>query len=973
MKQRNMSKYTVLMTAYLLSAGICPSAFAQGSGPVLKNGNITATFNPAGLASITDLALNRTFTFKSDSSSLTVDDATLDTATLQPATTETSGDTVSYTYKSGIWNLKVVYELKPDWNFLSKQLILTGPADASYRVKTVDAFRGELDEKTGGLVKQSHDIRGTLFLRLGDGDKPTCGMLFAVQNSHTRPEFSDRKATLTYSPDMNWKSSFGPFESDRTCISTYELAGAGIMKHAPEVWSYLPDPAKTVADAEKIDLAEIDAFHQVVRAFLEFKTEKTIRIHVGWCVNDYQIDCGTPEGRAEYKRIIDRAAEVGCQYVLYSPANNQVSKQEESRDAWGWENLLWLGLGQQIRKDEWDPNKDAIPPSITEMLDYAKSKNVKLVAYVYPTLPWMQDLEWTKWCNNKPGGYEGVDTGVRSFQDWFVQKLADFEKKTGTGGYSFDHWWFGYSQKEDSPNEVSSSYAQWYGVRRIISGLREKCPDTLIDGRQGYSWSGPWTVVGGNYPHPFGGDEQPGSFRAGADLHTDRLSANHVRRVNMNFLMTNLHPVEMVPGYMTHQTQRADGNGTLHRDPWRRADWDLLGWRYSVISSIATAPFNHVLDFIPARDTDEFKSFSKADQQWWRKWLDWTDENMDILRNLRILTPPIVGLTDYSAACKDDRGFVFLFNSNYRKLDAGFTLDKSIGLAKGDEFIITQLYPREGEGLLLGKPGAGTWKAGDKVTLPMDGTSAVVLAINPAPKTSQPTLFNAPGKAALKGESLELSEVSGEVGTTCDLIVALPSSEPVKTVTVNGRNAEFSQTGTSVALTVKFDGTPFAQCQQVGIYDANFSAETFQGEFTIPQRIFDQLKARKAAWPVPYTEDDLIAPWVGPDRLLLFVNIAEAKSDMNVSMKIDGKPFEIKKAFNGIYPNSGEQTFIGFYADVASLKPDTKYKVEISLPQTVAGPLPKLEPGQVPKITPGQFQGLYFDNIEPEYTRKTAQ
>jgi hypothetical protein len=108
---------------------------------------------------------------------------------------------------------------------------------------------------------------------------------------------------------------------------------------------------------------------------------------------------------------------------------------------------------------------------------------------------------------------------------------------------------------------------------------------------------------------------------------------------------------------------------------------------------------------------------------------------------------------------------------------------------------------------------------------------------------------------------------------------------------------------------------------------------------------------------VPYTADDLIAPWIGPERLLLFVNIPDAKPKMEVTIKIDGKPVEVKKAFNGIYLNSGDQTFIGFYADVATLKPDKKYQVEVGLPTLEAG----------------QFQGLYFDNVETEYTRVIAK
>ena len=93
---------------------------------------------------------------------------------------------------------------------------------------------------------------------------------------------------------------------------------------------------------------------------------------------------------------------------------------------------------------------------------------------------------------------------------------------------------------------------------------------------------------------------------------------------------------ELVPGYMTHQTPRNDPRGRCVRDrPFHVRDWDYLGWRYSVISSIGTAPFNHVVDLLPARDKFEFASFGPEDQRWLREWMDWTDEHRSTLRRLR--------------------------------------------------------------------------------------------------------------------------------------------------------------------------------------------------------------------------------------------------------------------------------------------------------------------------------------------------
>ena len=45
-------------------------------------------------------------------------------------------------------------------------------------------------------------------------------------------------------------------------------------------------------------------------------------------------------------------------------------------------------MGQRLRLGLWTPG-DALPESLTEMLEYMKSKNVKPVAYVYPILAFL--------------------------------------------------------------------------------------------------------------------------------------------------------------------------------------------------------------------------------------------------------------------------------------------------------------------------------------------------------------------------------------------------------------------------------------------------------------------------------------------------------------------------------------------------------------------------------------------------------
>jgi len=409
---------------------------------------------------------------------------------------------------------------------------------------------------------------------------------------------------------------------------------------------------------------------------------------------------------------------------------------------------------------------------------------------------------------------------------------------------------------------------------------------------------------------------------------------------------------------MTHQTPRSDAKGQCVRDrPFHVRDWDYLGWRYSVISSIGTAPLNHVVDLLPARDETEFAHFRPEDQRWLRRWMDWTDANRPTLRNLRpILGPPVLGRVDGTAAIAGDRGFLFLFNPNYRELSAEFALDAGIGLARGDAFLLRELYPREG--CLLGTAPTGTWRYGDKVSLAIKGPAARVVEIVPAAAVNRPAVLNAPGTAALEGDRLALRGVEGEAGKAVELIVLLPPNRTLAKVTVNGRDvASFVRQNDVVAVPVTFAGARFDHCQQVGSYDRNFSDKVFRAHFTVPQRVFKQLADRRKAWPVPYTDEELLATWRASHRLLLYVHLADPDDKGTVGLKLNGKPVEVKKAYSDVFPLGRERTFTGFYADVSGLKPDTRYEAEVTLPDN---------------LLPGQFQGLFFENVEAEFTTEIS-
>jgi len=125
---------------------------------------------------------------------------------------------------------------------------------------------------------------------------------------------------------------------------------------------------------------------------------------------------------------------------------------------------------------------------------------------------------------------------------------------------------------------------------------------------------------------------------------------------------------------------------------------------------------------------------------------------------------------------------------------------------------------------------------------------------------------------------------------------------------------------------------------------------------------------------VSYTDDDRLAPWLEPSRLLLYIQVAdpyrlteeEVRWGDEVTtrrikqpfrkdeyrLEIDGQPCPLQEAYNGVYPYM-ERTFLGIYSDISSLEPGVDHKVRVTLPGG---------------LKPGQFQGIFVEHVEDEYT-----
>jgi len=936
----------------------------------LKNEALVAHFGPRGLTAVTDQKSGQTIDIAADGFELKIGGETIDSAKLQP-TAKSGGKEVTYDCRAGGYLIRATYALQDSWRFVSKRLeILESPSD-KYTLAEVQPLKITLRDPIEGtftpasylpqlgmgektLVNRFPDHQFATFLRL----QKQQGLMLLVQNPFLDVHRGGQDTSITYRPAMGWNRESGPWSSDLAVIGVYQQSGVRIPAQMAFEW-------KTVNDLplDGADQNEISAFTECVRSFLIHPAPKPISVEVGWTLNDYQIDVATPEGRAEYKRVMDTTSDLGIQALLYAPADHTLASVENDADDWNWEHVLWFGLGQKIRKGEWEIEKSPIPDTVTEMLDYAKSKHLGVLAYVYPSLPFSQNPSWIVSDPAKASKNVYATLASRDFQDFLIHQLVAFKRRTGIAGYSFDYAFL------DVPG--STAYAQWYGWRRVLESLRQAEPDIIIDGRQTYQQYGPWSWLAGSYPHPTGNDEQAESFTSYPDLHFDRVSADRTRFVNYWYRNYQFAPHEVVPGYMTHQTPRNrnvvthSGSGSkpvseIVYSPFRRRDWDYLGYQYSILSSVATAGWNNVVSMIPGRDVAEFEHFSERDKAWIRDWLKWTGDNKDLLRRTKtILGQPAMGKVDGTAAVAGDHGFVFLFNPNYKALSAKIKWDATIGVDAQAHFVVRELYPDKGK--LIGNPGKGFWASGDVLSLKLDGTSATVLELVPAVEFEARTLVfgvnssepDKPLQATLDASTLKIERATGKAGTKAEVSVLLQREQRLKALEVNGKSLPFTQHGKSISATVAFGGAVFSRAQQVPL-QVNPDG-TLTGTFTVPDRIRTQLSQRRQRWPILWTKEDYATTWLVPERLLLFLQITEPDDSIPAYAELDGSPLAVTRAYSSV--REDPECFVGWYADLSTISVDKPHTIHLKLPQLGAG----------------RLQGLFFDNVEDEYTEQLAQ
>jgi len=382
-----------------------------------------------------------------------------------------------------------------------------------------------------------------------------------------------------------------------------------------------------------------------------------------------------------------------------------------------------LDDGWDVYKSDWVMRKEQWPNGLEPLADELKKTNTSLGVWFGPTGGYSFHNLRVGWM--KEHGYEVVDNMMcvagKNYSALLKKRVTDFVQNDGVGYYKWDGIQFSCSEPDHGhPIDVYSRRAVLQTVAEMCKAVREKNPDIFLNITSG-TWMSPWWVKYANTIWMQGADygfaDVPSiSTRDASITYRDFVLYEDWKLKGLWFPIANLMTHGIIKG-------KHESVGTTV-EPLDKFTDDILLY-------VARGVSMYELYISPDILSDgEWTSISRS--------LAWARDRFPILMNTELVGGnPMKGEAYGYTHFQGNRGIIVARNPVIEASKLNVELAPSQGLdPKASSLVLERVYPTRWISPRL-------HKAGEAVTLPVDGFEMAVYELYPLAEAADPLVAGA--------------------------------------------------------------------------------------------------------------------------------------------------------------------------------------------------------------------------------------
>ena len=425
-----------------------------------------------------------------------------------------------------------------------------------------------------------------------------------------------------------------------------------------------------------------------------------------------------------------------------------------------------LDDGWDVYESDWVLRKEQWPDGLKPLADELRKTNTSLGVWLGPTGGYSFRMKRVNWM--KEHGYEVVgktrDNSMlciagKNYRELFKKRVTDFAGNDGIGYYKWDGIQFSCSEPDHGhPIDIYSRRAVMESVIDMCKSVRNKNPDMFLNITSG-TWLSPWWIKYANtiwmQGMDYGFSDVPSiSQRDAAITYRDFVLYDDFHIQDMWFPIANL---------MTHGIIKGKHESVgIETEPLDKFTDDVLLYFARGVSM-------YELYISPDILTDgEWNTIAAS--------MEWARDRFPILMNSEMVGGnPLKGEAYAHVHFKDKQGIIAARNPIIEPTILKVKLDPALGLnSKASSLVLEKIYPTRWISSKL-------CKAGETISLQLDGYETAVYEIYPIEETTVPLLAGVMYDVISSGSEYSIQFHN----SSADAILLNPSF--VKSISMDGK------------------------------------------------------------------------------------------------------------------------------------------------------------------------------------------